>query len=91
MIRIATRHGKLALVPEPVGTRGYDDLKRTAGREHLGQGLRPLIASTQDLGRMLNTLNRPDDPANSAHSAASNNSNSAAASNAKSDLGRAAA
>ena len=48
-------------MPEPAGTRGYDDLKRTAGREHLGQGLRPLIASTQDLGRMLNTLNRADD------------------------------
>jgi hypothetical protein len=63
VVRLATTHGRLALVPEPAGTRGYDDLKRTAAREHLGEGLRPLIASTQDLGRMLNTLSRPDDRA----------------------------
>lgn len=60
-LRVATAHGTLTLVPEPAGTRGYDDLKRTAGREHLGQGLRPQVASTGDLGRMLNTLNRPED------------------------------
>jgi hypothetical protein len=63
VIRVATPHGRLSLVPEPAGTRGYDDLKRTASREHLGEGLRSLIASTQDLGRMLNALSRPDDRA----------------------------
>lgn len=64
VIRLDTTHGRLAIVPEPAGTRGYDDLKRTAGREHLGQGLRPQIASTADLGRMLNTLRRDDDVEN---------------------------
>jgi hypothetical protein len=59
--RVETTHGTLTIVPEPAGTRGYDDLKRTAGREHLGQGLRPLVASTGDLGRMLNTLRRDGD------------------------------
>ena len=63
VLRAETRYGRLAIVPEPTGTRGYDDLKRTARREHLGQGLRPQIASTQDLGRMLNTLNRSEDRA----------------------------
>jgi len=61
VLRLATVHGRLAIVPEPAGTRGFDDLKRTAGREHLGQGLRPQVASPADLGRMLNTLRRDGD------------------------------
>ena len=61
VVRVRTAHGTLAIVPEPAGTRGYDDLKRTAGREHLGQGLRPQVASSHDLGRMLNTLRRDGD------------------------------
>ena len=40
-------------VPEPSGTRrGYDDLRRGASREHLGEGLRPEVASVADLARM---------------------------------------
>lgn len=61
VLRLLTTYGRLAIVPEPEGTRGYDDLKRSAGREHLGQGLRPLVASSADLGRMLNTLRRDGD------------------------------
>jgi hypothetical protein len=61
VIRLRTRLGKLAVVPQPEGTRGYDDLKRGVTREHLGQGLRPQVASPGDLGRMLAALGRVDD------------------------------
>jgi len=59
--RLRTRLGKLAIVPQPEGTRGYDDLRRAATREHLGQGLRPQVASPGDLGRMLAALGRDTD------------------------------
>jgi hypothetical protein len=45
----------------PAGTRGYDDLRRAAVREPLGQGLRPAVASKGDLARMLSALGREDD------------------------------
>lgn len=53
--------GELKIVPEPEGTRGYDDLRRAATREHLGRGLRPTVASTGDLARMLAALGREQD------------------------------
>jgi hypothetical protein len=56
-----TDHGELKVVPEPEGTRGYDDLRRAATREPLGQGLRPSVASVGDLSRMLSALGREDD------------------------------
>jgi hypothetical protein len=43
-------------VPEPAGTRGYDDLRRAATREPLGRGVRPSVASVGDLARMLSAL-----------------------------------
>jgi hypothetical protein len=49
------------IVPEPVGTRGYDDLRRAATREPLGQGVRPSVASPGDLARMLGALGREVD------------------------------
>ena len=52
--------GELKIVPEPEGTRGYDDLRRAATREHLGRGLRPSVASTGDLARMLGALGREE-------------------------------
>jgi len=57
--------GLLRVVPEPAGTRrGYDDLRRQATREPLGQGLRASIASTGDLARMAAALGRArDEPA----------------------------
>jgi hypothetical protein len=58
---LETRAGQLKLVPEPAGTRGYDDLRRRASREPLGQGLRPQIAANDDLARMLGALDRPQD------------------------------
>jgi hypothetical protein len=53
--------GELKVVQRPEGTRGYDDLRRAATREPLGRGLRPAIASTGDLARMLAALGRDDD------------------------------
>src|SRR5215208_185066 len=57
---LRTRAGELRLVPEPAGSRGYDDLRRHASREPLGRGLRPRVASPGDLARMLGALDRED-------------------------------
>ena len=56
MHELQTRYGELKLVPEPAGTRGYDDLRRAANREPLGRGVKPLVASIGDLARMLSAL-----------------------------------
>ena len=61
VVDLETRAGRLKLVPEPAGTGGYDDLRRRADREPLGRGLRPRIASTDDLARMLGALHRDQD------------------------------
>jgi hypothetical protein len=60
-VELATRAGELKLVFEPAGTRGYDDLRRHAAREPLGRGLRPRVASTDDLARMLGALDSEQD------------------------------
>jgi hypothetical protein len=59
--RIETPYGELGIMPMPAGTRGYDDLRRAASREPLGQGLRPSVASKGDLARMLSALGRDED------------------------------
>lgn len=56
-----TDAGELRIVPEPTGTRGYDDLRRAATREPLGGGVRPSVASVGDLGRMLAARGRDID------------------------------
>lgn len=56
-----TSRGELKVVPAPAGTSGYDDLRRAATREPLGEGLRPAVASTGDLARMLAALGREED------------------------------
>jgi hypothetical protein len=62
VIRLRTRMGELKLVPEPAGTRrGYEDLRRGASREHIGEGLRPNVASVGDLARMAAALGREQD------------------------------
>jgi hypothetical protein len=61
LIHAGSSAGELKLVPEPEGTRGYDDLRRAATREPLGRGLRPSVASTGDLARMLAALGREED------------------------------
>jgi hypothetical protein len=53
--------GDVKVVPYPAGTRGYEDLRRAAERQPIGQGLRPLVASAGDLARMLNALQREQD------------------------------
>jgi hypothetical protein len=61
VVELETRAGELKLVPEPAGTRGWDDLRRRAQREPLGRGLRPRVASPDDLARMLGALDRDQD------------------------------
>ena len=62
VIALRTANGELKIVPEPAGTRGgWDDLRRGATREHIGEGLRPYIASVPDLARMAAALGRQQD------------------------------
>jgi hypothetical protein len=61
VLALETDGGELRIVPEPAGTRGYDDLRRAATREPLGQGVRPSVASPGDLARMLGALGRDHD------------------------------
>jgi hypothetical protein len=53
VLELATEHGELKIVAQPIGTRGYDDLRRAASREPLGRGVRPEVASIGDLARMV--------------------------------------
>ena len=61
VIPLRTDAGEVKIVAEPEGTRGYDDLRRAARREPLGQGVRPSVASTGDLARMLGARGREID------------------------------
>jgi len=61
VLELLTDGGELTIVPEPAGTRGYDDLRRAANREPLGHGVRPWVASIGDHTRMLAALNREQD------------------------------
>ncbi len=61
VIELETDHGQVRIVPYPEGTRGYDDLRRDAERQPIGQGLRPSVASPRDLARMLAGLGREED------------------------------
>ena len=60
-IALRSDHGEIKVVFEPAGTRGYDDLRRRAIREPLGEGLRPSVAAPGDLVRMLEALGREHD------------------------------
>lgn len=61
VVELSTARGELKIVPEPTGTRGYDDLRRAATREPLGRGVRPSVASVDDLARMLAARGREED------------------------------
>jgi len=61
VLELQTDAGEMKVVPEPAGTRGYDDLRRDATREPLGSGLRPSVASLGDHARMLAALAREED------------------------------
>jgi hypothetical protein len=54
-------YGEVKIVPAPAGTRGYDDLRRAARREPIGQGLRVPVASPGDLVTMLSAQERDED------------------------------
>jgi len=61
VLELATERGELKIVPQPEGTRGFEDLRRAATREYLGRGVRTSIASVGDLARMVSALGREDD------------------------------
>jgi transcriptional regulator with XRE-family HTH domain len=61
VLELETDAGELKIVPEPAGTRGYNDLRRDARGEPLGRGVRPTVASIADHARMLVGLNRERD------------------------------
>jgi hypothetical protein len=61
VLELASDAGEIKLVPEPTGTRGYEDLRRRATREPIGEGLRPAVADPGDLVRMLESLGRDHD------------------------------
>jgi hypothetical protein len=63
VIELSTNQGELKIVWQPEGTGGYDDLRRAATREPLGKGVRPAVASVDDLARMLAALGREEDQA----------------------------
>ena len=60
-VTVQTPAGELRLVPEPWGTRGYDDLRIRANRDNLGRGARPAVASVVDCVRMLDASEREPD------------------------------
>jgi hypothetical protein len=60
-VAVQTPAGELRLVPEPWGTRGYDDLRIRANRDNLGRGARPAVASVVDCVRMLDASDREPD------------------------------
>jgi hypothetical protein len=56
VFEFTTDYGELKVVPSPIGTQGYDDLRRGARREPLGRGVRPEVASIGELARMSTAL-----------------------------------
>jgi hypothetical protein len=64
VISLSTSAGPLQIIGSPEGApKGYVDLRRAATREHLGQGVQPLVASVGDLARMAAALQRDQDAA----------------------------
>jgi hypothetical protein len=61
VLTLTTELGELKIIPQPEGTRGYDDLRRAATREYLGKGVRSSVASVGDLARMISAVGREDD------------------------------
>jgi len=61
IVRLTTHVGDVNIVLEPQGTRGYNDLRRRATHEPIGEGLRPKVAGAGDLVRMLEALGRDND------------------------------
>jgi hypothetical protein len=62
MWTLTTNAGPLDLVFEPAGTRGYEDLRRSAVEQKLW-GIPVLLAPLIDIIRMKEASNRPKDVA----------------------------
>jgi hypothetical protein len=62
VLELTSDAGQIKIVPEPAGTRGYEDLRFRANRERLGHGVSPSVASPGDLVRMMEALDRQPDP-----------------------------
>jgi hypothetical protein len=62
VVELTSDFGQIKIVPEPAGTRGYEDLRFRANRERLGHGVSPSVASPGDLVRMMEALDRQPDP-----------------------------
>ena len=62
VIELMSDAGEIKIVPEPAGTRGYEDLRFRANRERLGHSVSPSVASPGDLVRMIEALGRDPDP-----------------------------
>jgi hypothetical protein len=60
-IRVKSAAGELIITPRPEGAGGYDDLRRKASREPLGDGVRAAVASSADLARLVSAAGRPGD------------------------------
>ena len=61
VVELETRAASSSSSPSRPARERYDDLRRRADREPLGRGLRPQIASIDDLARMLGALDREQD------------------------------
>jgi hypothetical protein len=62
VLSLLTSAGSLQIVGSPEGApKGYVDVRRAATKEHLGQGVQPLVASVGDLARMAAALHRDED------------------------------
>jgi hypothetical protein len=61
VLELESDAGEIKIVLEPAGTRGYDDLRRRADHQPIGEGLRPAVADPGDLVRMLEALGREHD------------------------------
>lgn len=60
-LSFSTDRGDVEIDPSPAGSSGYEDLRRAARREPLGQGLRVPVASAPDLIRVLAAQGRSQD------------------------------
>ncbi|HEY2201396.1 MAG TPA: hypothetical protein VGH56_05885 [Solirubrobacteraceae bacterium] len=64
VVEFNTIAGPVKVVATPIGVpRGYDALRPGATIEHLGDGLRPSVASTADLVTMASARGLPEDRA----------------------------
>ena len=61
MWTLTTAAGDLDVCFTPAGTRGYDDLRREASRERLGEGLTVSVASLRDVIRSKEAAGRDKD------------------------------